>query len=288
MSPFALKIELLRPRAWLAANAATLGATIHLDLEEMGASGPARVVHIGPAPPLEAGSGQIVTGTFAHSAANVINLYVDGLEEPIGTTASHPFWCEDRQAFVPAGDLKSGERLRTQDGQLLDLTASRPRAADAVFNLEVNTEHVYYVGIHGLLVHNSCDGKGVAPRRSLDEIIEAHGGSRIADDANPLAFSFPSKRAAKQAASEISGNLGRNPEKVLQSSYREPTLSWSAQQSKRVIGKHSQALDEFGNPIAGFHDHFAGHSAFGETRGHINAWGRFGNYKDNIHLFYEN
>jgi len=60
--------------------------------------------------------------------------------------------------------VKSGERLRTQDGQLLDLTASRPRAAAAVFHLEVNTEHVYYVGIHGLLVHNSCDGKGVAPR----------------------------------------------------------------------------------------------------------------------------
>jgi len=110
---------------------------------------------IGPAPPLADGPGQIVTGTFAHSAANVINLYVDGLHEPIGTTDNHPFWSEDRQAFVPAGDLKSGERLRTQDGQLLALTASRPRAADAVFNLEVNIEHVYYVGIQGLLVHNS-------------------------------------------------------------------------------------------------------------------------------------
>ena len=189
MSPFALKIELLRPRAWLAANAATLGATIHLDLEEMGASGPARVVHIGPAPPLEAGPGQIVTGTFAHSAANVINLYVEGLDEPIGTTASHPFWCEDRQAFVPAGDLKRGERLRTQDGQLLALTASRPRAAAAVFNLEVNTEHVYYVGIHGLLVHNSCDGKGVAPR------AQSRGGRQTA----------LSGRRSEEAVSEVTG-----------------------------------------------------------------------------------
>jgi len=188
-----LKIELLRPRAWLAANAATLGATIHLDLEEMGASGPARVVHIGPAPPLEAGPGQIVTGTFAHSAANVINLYVEGLDEPIGTTASHPFWCEDRQAFVPAGDLKSGERLRTQDGQLLDLTASRPRAAAAVFNLEVNTEHVYYVGIHGLLVHNSCDGKGVAPKSVVNPRLKlrrekwrAYRARKIAAGETPL------------------------------------------------------------------------------------------------------
>ena len=130
---------------------------------------------IGPAPPLADGPGQIVTGTFAHSAANVINLYVDGLDEPIGTTDNHPFWSEDRQAFVPAGDLKSGERLRTQDGQLLALTASRPRAAAAVFNLEVNTEHVYYVGIQGLLVHNSYDAPGAPGTTSVYQSVDSSG-----------------------------------------------------------------------------------------------------------------
>ena len=99
---------------------------------------------------------------------------------------------------------------------------------------------------------------------------------------------FPTKRAAKQAASEIAGNLGRKPISIPQSQYREANLSWSASNSKRVIGKHSAAKDAYGNPVAGYHDHFAGHSAFGETRGHFNPWGRFGNYKDNIHLFYPN
>lgn len=150
-----LKIELLRPRDWVVSHHAYAGTTIHLDLEEMGASGPARVVNIGRAPPLAKGSDQIVTGTFSHSAGNVINLYVDGLDEPIGTTDNHPFWSEDRQAFIPAGKLQSGERLRTEDGNLLAVTSSSPRVADAVFNLEVNAEHVYFVSTKSVLVHNS-------------------------------------------------------------------------------------------------------------------------------------
>ena len=150
-----LKIELLRPHEWVVSHNAYAGTTIHLDLEEMGASGPARVVNIGRAPPIARGSGEVVTGTFSHSAGNVINLYVDGLDHPIGTTDNHPFWSEDRQAFIPAGDLQTGERLRTENGNLLAVTASTPRVADAVFNLEVNTEHVYFVSRSGLLVHNT-------------------------------------------------------------------------------------------------------------------------------------
>jgi len=132
-----------------------VGTTIHLDLEEMGASGPARVVNIGRAPAFAQGSGQIVTGTFSHSAGNVINLYIDGLDKPIGTTDNHPFWSEDRQVFVPAGKLQNGEILRTANGQLLAVNASSPRAADAVFNLEVNNEHVYFVSAAGILVLNN-------------------------------------------------------------------------------------------------------------------------------------
>jgi len=201
------------------------------------------VVHIGPAPPLEAGPGQIVTGTFAHSAANVINLYVEGLDEPIGTTASHPFWCEDRQAFVPAGDLKRGERLRTQDGQLLALTASRPRAADAVFNLEVNTEHVYYVGIHGLLVHNSCDGKGVAPKNVAD-VIQGHHGIPW----NNKTFNHQAHPLVKQAGTNLKkhptnlrplkGHIGRHSP-----SYHQEIRRRMDEGFKRVAGKGKGAAE---------------------------------------------
>ena len=168
-----LKIELLRPRDWVISHNAYAGTTIHLDLEEMGASGPARVVNIGRAPPIAKGSGEVVTGTFSHAAGNVINLYVDGLEKPIGTTDNHPFWSEDRQAFIPAGELQTGERLRTEDGNLLAVSSSSPRVADAVFNLEVNAEHVYYVTNRALLVHNTYTAYRAVGQAEFDDIVSS-------------------------------------------------------------------------------------------------------------------
>ena len=46
-------------------------------------------------------------------------MHITGLDEPIGTTASHPFWSEDRSDWTAAGDLKVGETLRTLDGAVL-------------------------------------------------------------------------------------------------------------------------------------------------------------------------
>ena len=41
----------------------------------------------------------------------MLDLHVAGLNAPLGVTAGHPFWSEDRQDFVPAGMLRAGERL---------------------------------------------------------------------------------------------------------------------------------------------------------------------------------
>jgi len=212
-----LKIELLRPSEWVVSHNAYAGTTIHLDLEEMGASGPARVVNIGRAPPLAKGPGQIVTGTFSHSAGNVINLYVDGLDKPIGTTDNHPFWSEDRQAFIPAGDLQSGEHLRTEDGNILAVTASTPRVADAVFNLEVNVEHVYFVHSAGILVHNSyMTGDQIALKELVSEA--SLGGRRAldADDAATLLdwadeVSYPGWRAGASDINPIDNHWVGGP-----------------------------------------------------------------------------
>jgi hypothetical protein len=150
-----LNIELLRPEPWVTGHAASVGSIIQLDLEEMGAHGPALVQSVSPAPPILSGDGEVITGTFSHSASNVIDLHVEGLSNPIGTTDNHPFWSEDRQKFIPARELKAGERLRTEDGRLLAVAGGTARQqAESVFNLEVNTEHVYYVDSSGILVHN--------------------------------------------------------------------------------------------------------------------------------------
>ncbi len=98
---------------------------------------------------------QVVTATFHHHAAQVLDLYIADLSSPIGTTPNHPFWSEDQQTFVRADELKPGERLRNADGTLTSVQQvfTRPGTSD-VFNLEVQVAHTYHVAANGVLVHN--------------------------------------------------------------------------------------------------------------------------------------
>ena len=130
---------------------------IFLTLHELEAVGPAEIVEVGPCPELEPGEGRLVTGTFSHASGEVFDIVVAGLTEPIGCTGAHPFWSEDRHEFIPARDLRLGETLRTESGTLRQITRITPRRGPpvAVFNLEVDAEHVYYVSVDGVLVHNA-------------------------------------------------------------------------------------------------------------------------------------
>jgi hypothetical protein len=97
----------------------------------------------------------VVTGTFAHEAGEVLDVRVEGLAEPIGVTARHPFWSEDRKAFVPAADLRPGERLQTPEGDRRVLAVEPRGGRERVYNIEVDADHVYHVSRHGILVHNA-------------------------------------------------------------------------------------------------------------------------------------
>jgi hypothetical protein len=135
------------------------GHTIDLDLEELGAGGSAEVMAIRPCPEIAPRPGsqhRLVTGKFSHSAANVLHIRVADLRAPIGVTANHPFWSEDRRQFVAAGDLRVGEGLRQADAsttRVLGIDSSSQRAR--VYNLEVEGEHVYCVSESAVLVHNA-------------------------------------------------------------------------------------------------------------------------------------
>jgi hypothetical protein len=167
-----LEIELARPLSWIEFNEAVEGGWVYLDLEELGAVGEARVVGIAPCPPLEgdpASPAGLITGLFRHESGEVVDVHIAGLDEPIGTTANHPFWSEDQQTFVPASALGVGEQVRTLAGlaHVTSVTARGP--PESVYNLEVHGEHVYQVTSLGVLVHNSyatniTRWKGPAPK----------------------------------------------------------------------------------------------------------------------------
>ena len=164
-----LKITLLRPVEWLDFQEAEVGSVIELDLPELGAAGPAQVLAIEPCPDIEPGNRPLITGTFEHTAANVIDLEIESEAAPIGTTDNHPFWSEDRQEFVEAGELKIGETLSLADGRTTRVTSIIPRAGpETVYNLEVSGEHVYHVGNSGVLVHNTYNA---------DEFVTVYHGT---------------------------------------------------------------------------------------------------------------
>ena len=142
-----------------------LGQSIHLDLPELGAQGQATVTALDPCPPLDSPQvgRRMVTGTFRHAAANVIDVQISSESEPFGCTDNHPFWSVDRQQFVEAGELQIGENLQSADSTLVQVSRITPRRGPpvAVINFEVDVDHVYHVGTTGVLVHNSCHGYAI-------------------------------------------------------------------------------------------------------------------------------
>jgi hypothetical protein len=150
------EVRLLRPLWWLEKQDAKVGGTVEINVPECGIEGEAKVLAIEPCPPIKPRPGlRVVTGVFKHRASQVLDVYVEGIDEPIGTTPNHPFWSEDRRTFVRADELKEGEHLRAFNGtpivrQIIPLADPEP-----VFNLEVQCDHVYHVAKNGVLVHNS-------------------------------------------------------------------------------------------------------------------------------------
>ena len=151
-----MRVTLARPLTWLEAAGRDDHGRLWLEFKELGIAKWANVLAIEPCTEAAVGEGRLVTGKFEHSSADVIDLFVDGVSEPIGTTSNHPFWSEDRRDFVQAGQLRMGERLRLRDGTTPVVTAAVAKSQSVpVFNVEVDGEHVYYVAANGVLVHNA-------------------------------------------------------------------------------------------------------------------------------------
>lgn len=169
----------------------------------LGNIGPNNYSYLGPCPSIQPGTGAVVTGTFKHQAganSNVVHLKLEDQVELTGVTDNHPYWSEDRQEFVEVGKLRTGELVATEYGLKRVISVAPIEHKDFLYNLET-TEHVYRVGSLVTLVHNSSvDRAAAAARRHGDRALE------IANH-----FRFPNRRAARQAASEIAGNLGETP-----------------------------------------------------------------------------
>jgi hypothetical protein len=100
-----------------------------------------------------------VTNVFV-SETNVLVHVFTGNEE-IRTTLGHPFWVEGK-GWIDAAYLEAGDKLRTYDGELVEIVKVKLEYLDEVikvYNFEVEDWHTYFVSSTELLVHNMCDPK---------------------------------------------------------------------------------------------------------------------------------
>jgi hypothetical protein len=101
----------------------------------------------------------------------VLQLRLAAQEEVLEPTPPHRFMSEDRQAWVAAGELRVGECLRTASGRAATVESIRLKPGEErVYNLEVEAEHQYFVGLWGVLLHNACNGGRSGKQARLREL----------------------------------------------------------------------------------------------------------------------
>ena len=188
-----LDATLLRDPQWMEANRPRVGSTIPMDTPELNAIGKASVLAVRDAAKVDRGPGEVVIATFRHTSSETIDLAVEGMEKPIGTTVNHPIWSVDRAQFIPANELRVGEELQLFDESTVRLTSITPRGPpEPVYNFTVHGEHTYFVGREGLLVHNEqAYGRSFAgSTRSYSENFDTALGRRLTRTDNPYATRF--------------------------------------------------------------------------------------------------
>ena len=116
-----------------------------------------------------------VLKVYVKETTKLVHLRTDGTkdeDQTIDTTANHPFYVEGR-GWVAAEDIEAGDRLHTEDGSVVVVTANETeklRKPIKVYNLEVEDYHTYYVTADEVLVHNVYKS-GINSINSLDDLL---------------------------------------------------------------------------------------------------------------------
>ncbi|WP_435195344.1 Hint domain-containing protein, partial [Streptomyces sp. NRRL F-5630] len=87
-----------------------------------------------------------------------LTVLADSKNSKLTATDTHPFWSLSDKAWVDAGDLRPGDRLRSSDDTVVTITATRHYTKhQRTYDLTIDRDHTYYVlaGETPVLVHNS-------------------------------------------------------------------------------------------------------------------------------------
>jgi Pretoxin HINT domain len=188
-------VETLQPPEFLVHHSAEVGSRVPmpLDVQEMGCPDGlmAEVQSIEACPSIQDSPGRVILTTVAHlnSVGRTLTVQaIDGTTDQIHTTDYHPFWSETKQGWAQAYTLSIGDQLQGLGGRPLTLIAtSRIPGVHTVYNLTVEHDHVYRVGISAVFVHNTnCAPQGGAHKDMLSPRPEFQSHHVIADGSTDM------------------------------------------------------------------------------------------------------
>jgi hypothetical protein len=150
-----IEIQMIRPAVFLERVGWKAGMDVWFDMPEMGIEGWAKVIALEKCPEIRAGPGRLVLSTFKRRCDFVLGITFEGEDKPVGVTNGHRFFSEERKQWIPAGLLKVGERIRARTGSVKVAEIKQKQGIHWVYNIEVETEHCYWVGESEILCHNN-------------------------------------------------------------------------------------------------------------------------------------
>jgi Pretoxin HINT domain len=100
-----------------------------------------------------------VSQTFATPHDEIYDLELtgqDGKSDVLGVTGNHPFWLKGK-GWTESDLLKAGNLVAGKGGTWLKVSKLTLRGdRQTGYNLEVEQDHTYFVGLAGAWVHNAC------------------------------------------------------------------------------------------------------------------------------------
>lgn len=158
-------INLRRPNWWIKeVGADSIGKMVYLDIPEFALNGEfvvdnIRVNQLDTRFWEENRVGEFIyrpiTGRFQRRVNDYHRLTLN-TEEVLRVTENHPFWSNNRNAWVALKDLRVNEQLKTRYGVVSIFEIEKVHSSIDVFNIEVFRDHNYLVGKSSVMAHNNC------------------------------------------------------------------------------------------------------------------------------------
>ena len=115
-------------------------------------------------------TGHMVTGKFIRHSDKVRHyMFATGKDrviDNINVTENHLFYVRNRNKFIPAGKIHPTDSLINEEGKTIYLKHSisgkdkdeklADKIPEVVYNLEISSNHTYFIGRQKILVHNQC------------------------------------------------------------------------------------------------------------------------------------